>query len=155
MSLKIKIISIGNNPSKSIQDILLKYTSRFDSHFKIELLEIKPEKKFKSVEQKKLQEAQKILKFIDNDFIVSLDENGSTWSSKDLSENLSKWMQNFPKITFVIGGADGLDKKIIEDSNLVWSISKLTLPHNLVKIILVEQLYRASTMLNNHPYHRE
>ena len=153
--MKIKIISIGNNPSKSIQDILLKYTSRFDDHFKIELLEIKPEKKFKSVEQKKLQEAQKILKFIDNDFIVSLDENGSPWSSKDLSENLSKWMQNFPKITFVIGGADGLDKKIIEDSNLVWSLSKLTLPHNLVKIILVEQLYRASTILNNHPYHRE
>ena len=153
--MKIKIISIGNNPSKSIQDILLKYTSRFDDHFKIELLEIKPEKKFKSVEQKKLQEAQKILKFIDNDFTVSLDENGSPWSSKDLSENLSKWMQSFPKVTFIIGGADGLDKKIIEDSNLVWSLSKLTLPHNLVKIILVEQLYRASTMLNNHPYHRE
>ena len=60
MSLKIKIISIGNSPSKSIQDILLKYTSRFDSHFKIELLEIKPEKKSKSIELKKLQEAQKI-----------------------------------------------------------------------------------------------
>jgi 23S rRNA (pseudouridine1915-N3)-methyltransferase len=134
---------------------LLKYTSRFDAHFKIELLEIKSEKNIKSIEQKKLQEAQKILKFIDNDFIVSLDENGSPWSSKDLSENLSKWMQNSPKVTFVIGGADGLYKKIIEDSNLVWSISKLTLPHNLVKIILVEQLYRASTMLNNHPYHRE
>ena len=96
-----------------------------------------------------------ILKFIDNDFTVSLDENGSPWSSKDLSENLSKWMQSFPKVTFIIGGADGLDKKIIEDSNLVWSLSKLTLPHNLVKIILVEQLYRASTILNNHPYHRE
>jgi 23S rRNA (pseudouridine1915-N3)-methyltransferase len=64
-------------------------------------------------------------------------------------------MQSFPKVTFIIGGADGLDKKIIEDSNLVWSLSKLTLPHNLVKIILVEQLYRASTILNNHPYHRE
>ena len=62
---------------------------------------------------------------------------------------------NLPKVTFIIGGADGLDKKIIEDSNLVWSLSKLTLPHNLVKIILVEQLYRASTILNNHPYHRE
>jgi len=64
-------------------------------------------------------------------------------------------MQNFPKVTFIIGGADGLDKKIIEDSNLVWSLSKLTLPHNLVKVIVVEQLYRASTILNNHPYHRE
>ena len=153
--MKIKIISIGNSPSKSIQDILLKYTSRFDSHFKIELLEIKSEKNIKSIEQKKLQEAQKILKFIDNDFTVSLDENGSPWSSKDLSENLSKWMQSFPKVTFIIGGADGLDKKIIENSNWTWSLSDLTLPHNLVKIIVVEQLYRASTILNNHPYHRE
>ena len=153
--MKIKIISIGNSPQKSTQDILLKYTSRFDDHFKIELLEIKSEKKFKSVGQKKLQEAQKILKFVGTDLIISLDENGSSCSSIDLSQKLSKWMQNFPKVTFIIGGADGLDKKIIENSNWVWSLSKLTLPHNLVKIILVEQLYRASTILNNHPYHRE
>ena len=153
--MKIKIISIGNSPQKSTQDILLKYTSRFDDHFKIELLEIKSEKYFKSVDQKKLKEAQKILKFVGTDFIISLDENGSSCSSIDLSEKLSKWMQNFPKVTFIIGGADGLDKKIIGNSNWVWSLSKLTLPHNLVKIILVEQLYRASTILNNHPYHRE
>ena len=153
--MKIKIISIGNNPPKSIQDILLKYISRFDDHFKIELLEIKPEKKIKSVEQKKLQEAQKILKFIDTDFLISLDENGSPCSSRGLSKKLSNWMQSFPKVTFIIGGADGLDKKIIQNSNWTWSLSDLTLPHNLVKIILVEQLYRASTILNNHPYHRE
>ena len=153
--MKIKIISIGNSPPKSIQEILLQYTSRFDDHFKIELLEIKPEKKIKSVEQKKLQEAQKILKFIDTDFLISLDENGSPCSSRGLSKKLSNWMQNFPKVTFVIGGADGLDKKIIENSNWTWSLSDLTLPHNLVKIILVEQLYRASTILNKHPYHRE
>jgi|TARA_B110000037_G_C17113174_1_gene502677 23S rRNA (pseudouridine1915-N3)-methyltransferase len=153
--LKIKIISIGNSSPKSIQDILFKYTSRFVDHFKIELLEIKSEKKFKSVEQKKLQEAQKILKLVGTDFIVSLDENGSSCSSIGLSEKLSNWMQNFPKVTFIIGGADGLDKKIIEKSNWVWSLSELTLPHNLVKVILVEQIYRASTILNNHPYHRE
>ena len=141
--MKIKIISIGNSSPKSIQDILFKYTSRFVDHFKIELLEIKSEKKFKSVEQKKLQEAQKILKLVGTDFIVSLDENGSSCSSIGLSEKLSNWMQNFPKVTFIIGGADGLDKKIIEKSNWVWSLSELTLPHNLVKVILVEQIYRA------------
>ncbi len=153
--MKIKIISVGNSPPKSIQDILLKYTSRFDNYFKIEILEIKSEKNFKSVGQKKMQEAQKILKFIGTDFIISLDESGSPCSSINLSAKLSNWMQNFPNVTFIIGGADGLDKKIIEKSDWVWSLSKLTLPHNLVKIILVEQLYRASTILNNHPYHRE
>lgn len=153
--MKIKIISIGNRTPKSIQDILYKYTSRFDNYFKIELLEIKSEKNFQSIEQKKLQEAKKILKLINNDFIVSLDENGSSCSSKALSKNLSNWIQNFPKVVFIIGGADGLDKKIINISNWTWSLSELTLPHNLVKIILVEQLYRASSILNNHPYHRE
>ena len=117
--MKIKIISIGNNPPKWVQEILTKYISRFDDHFKFELIEIKSEKKFKSVEQKKIQETLKIFKFIDTDFIVSLDENGASCSSKDFSKKLSNWMQNFPKVTFIIGGADGLDKRIIEKSNWV------------------------------------
>ena len=153
--MKIKIISIGNNPPKWVQEILIKYISRFDGHFKIELIELKSEKNFKSIEQKKMQETNKIFKFIDNDFIISLDENGSSCSSIDLSKKLSDWLQNFPKVTFIIGGADGLDMKILEKSNWVWSLSDLTLPHNIVKIILIEQLYRASSILNNHPYHRE
>ena len=153
--MKIKIISIGNNPPKWVQDILVKYTSRFDAHFKIELIEIKSEKNFKSLEYKKKQEAEKILKFIDSDFIISLDEHGSSCTSKSISKKLSNWMQNFPKLAFVIGGADGLDNTILEYSSWVWSLSSLTLPHNLAKVILVEQLYRASTILNNHPYHRE
>jgi 23S rRNA (pseudouridine1915-N3)-methyltransferase len=153
--LKIKIISIGNNPPKWAKDILLQYTSRFDDHLRIELIEIKSEKNIKPIKQKKAEEAQKILKLIGKEFIISLDENGSNCSSKSLSKKLSNWMQNFPKITFIIGGADGLDNIIIKNSNWVWSLSNLTLPHNLVKVILVEQLYRASTILNNHPYHRE
>ena len=153
--MKIKIISIGNNPPKWVQDILVKYTSRFDVHFKIEFIEIKSEKNFKSLGHKKLQEAEKILKFIGSDFIISLDEHGSSCTSKSISKKLSNWMQNFPKLAFVIGGADGLDNTILEYSSWVWSLSSLTLPHNLAKVILVEQLYRASTILNNHPYHRE
>ena len=153
--MKIKIISIGNNPPSWVQDIVLQYTSRFNDNFKIELIEIKSDKNSKPMKQKKLDEAQKILKFIDNDFIIALDENGSPCSSKELKKKLSNWMQNIPKLTFVIGGANGLDNTIIKNSNWVWSLSMLTLPHNFAKVILVEQLYRASTILNSHPYHRE
>lgn len=153
--MRIKIISIANNPPKWAKDFLVQYTSRFDDHLKIELLEIKPDKNQKSVVQKKIQEAQKILKFIDGNFIIALDEKGSSCSSKALSKKLSTWMENFPKVTFIIGGADGLDKIITEKSNWVWSLSDLTLPHNMAKLILVEQLYRASKILTNHPYHRE
>ena len=153
--MKIKIISIGNNPPKWIQDILVEYTSRLDNCFKIEFIEIKSEKNFKSVEQKKLQEAIKILKFIDNDFIISLDENGLSCSSKSISEKLSNWLQNFPKVTFIIGGADGLDKSILANANFIFSLSEMTFPHQLVKLLLSEQLYRSSAILRNHPYHRE
>ena len=153
--MKIKIISIGNNPPKWAKDILLQYTSRFDDHLRIELIEIRSEKSIKPIKQKKIEEAQKILKYLNNDYVISLDERGSTCSSITLSKKLSNWMQNFPKLAFIIGGADGLDNTIIENSNWVWSLSSLTLPHNLAKVILVEQLYRASTILNNHPYHRE
>ena len=153
--MKIKIISIGNNPPKWSKDILLQFTSKFEDHFNIELIKIKSKKSIKPIKQKKIEEAQKILKFINNDYVISLDERGTTCSSIALSKKLSNWMQNFPKLAFIIGGADGLDNTIIENSNWVWSLSSLTLPHNLAKVILVEQLYRASTILNNHPYHRE
>ena len=153
--MKIKIISVGNTSPKWVKDEIVKYISMLDDCFKVELIDIKSNKNQKSIEQKKLQEAKKITKFINDDFIISLDESGALCTSKNLSKNLYNWMQNFSKITFIIGGADGLDKEILKNSNWVWSLSKLTFPHNLVKIILLEQLYRGSTILNKHPYHRE
>ena len=153
--MKIKIISVGNAPPKWVKDGITKYISMLDDCFKVELIDIKSNKNQKSIEQKKLQEAKKITKFINDDFVISLDESGALCTSKNLSKNLYNWMQNFSKITFIIGGADGLDKEILKNSNWVWSLSKLTFPHNLVKIILLEQLYRGSTILNKHPYHRE
>tara|TARA_B100001769_G_scaffold244586_1_gene213820 strand:- start:875 stop:1336 length:462 start_codon:yes stop_codon:yes gene_type:complete len=153
--LKIKIISVGNTSPKWVKDEIVKYISMLDDCFKVELIDIKSNKNQKSIEQKKLQEAKKITKFINDDFVISLDESGALCTSKNLSKNLYNWMQNFSKITFIIGGADGLDKEILKNSNWVWSLSKLTFPHNLVKIILLEQLYRGSTILNKHPYHRE
>ena len=153
--MKIKIISVGNTSPKWVKDEIVKYISMLDDCFKVELIDIKSNKNQKSIEQKKLQEAKKITKFINDDFVISLDESGALCTSKNLSKNLYNWMQNFSKITFIIGGADGLDKEILKNSNWVWSLSKLTFPHNLVKIILLEQLYRASTILNKHPYHRE
>ena len=153
--MKIKIISVGNTSPKWVKDEIVKYISMLDNCFKVELIDIKSNKNQKSIEQKKLQEAKKITKFINDDFVISLDESGALCTSKNLSKNLYNWMQNFSKITFIIGGADGLDKEILKNSNWVWSLSKLTFPHNLVKIILLEQLYRGSTILNKHPYHRE
>jgi 23S rRNA (pseudouridine1915-N3)-methyltransferase len=85
---------------------------------------------------------------------VALDERGQQWSSTKLAEQLDRWRHETSDIAFMIGGADGLDGDCIGSAQCVWSLSALTLPHALVRIVLVEQLYRAWSILNGHPYHR-
>lgn len=153
--MKIKIISIGNKPPQWVKDAIKSYSDRVENHFKIDWVEIKPEKNFSSIKKKKELEAKKILAQINNDFIICLDENGVDCSSIKLSKNLSLWVQTYPSISFIIGGADGLSDEIFKRANWKWSLSKMTLPHHLVKIILIEQIFRATSILNNHPYHRE
>ena len=98
--------------------------------------------KDKNIKIKKELESHNILSKIDsNAFIVSLDEKGQTFSSVELSQQVEKIMLNHSNINFIIGGADGLDQGILEKSNLVMSLSYLTLPHQLVKVFLIEQIY--------------
>ena len=87
--------------------------------------------------------------------IFALDERGVSLTSLNFSTKLNNWLQNFPTIIFVIGGADGIDKNLLDESLENISLSKMTLPHQTVKLILIEQLFRAFAILSNHPYHRE
>ncbi|MDC0422931.1 23S rRNA (pseudouridine(1915)-N(3))-methyltransferase RlmH [Methylophilaceae bacterium] len=153
--MKIKIVSIGNKPPKWISQSLIDYTSRMKHHCSLEWVEIKSETKFDSIVQKKKQEANKILHHTKNTYLITLDEDGHHYSSKEFSKKMSSWIENFSSITFVIGGADGLDLSLINSSSANLSLSKMTLPHHLVKIFLAEQIYRSLSILNNHPYHRE
>ena len=83
-----------------------------------------------------------------------LDERGTEWSSEQLSRRLSAWLSDGRDICFVIGGPDGLSDNCRRRADQRWSLSRLTLPHGLARILFVEQLYRASSMLEGHPYHR-
>jgi len=121
----------------------------------VEWIEIKPEKKFDSIAQKKKQEASNLLNYTNDTYLIALDENGHNYSSKEFSEKILSWIENFPSITFVIGGADGLDSSVTNSSSATLSLSRMTLPHHLVKIFLAEQIYRSLLIINNHPYHRE
>lgn len=85
---------------------------------------------------------------------VALEVNGSRWSTRELARHLEEWMAAGPTV-FLIGGPDGLGARCREQSPVHWSLSPLTLPHPLVRVILVEQLYRAWSLLQGHPYHRE
>lgn len=86
---------------------------------------------------------------------VVLDERGRGLSTRGLTEQLGRWRDEGRDLAFVIGGADGLAARIRQGAGLLWSLSPLTLPHGLVRVILAEQLYRASSLLAGHPYHRD
>ena len=153
--LKIKIISIGNKIEKNVDTLIDSYTKKCSHFFHLEWVQLKSEKRFDSVAKKKVLEAEKIIPQIGSSLLVALDEKGEMLTSKNFTFKISQWSQNFSCITFVIGGADGLDKSILKLANVTLSLSNMTLPHPLVKIFIAEQLYRASSILNNHPYHRE
>ncbi|MEY5020758.1 MAG: Ribosomal large subunit methyltransferase [Pseudomonadota bacterium] len=153
--MKIKIISIGNKMPAWINEAFDSYMSKLDRDFTIQLIEIKPQKKFDSIEQKKLSEAEKILSHVDKEFLIVLDEKGLQFSSQELAQKLKHWSEHFKHITFVIGGADGIHEDILHKANLTWSLSRSTFPHAFVRVLITEQLYRAHSILENHPYHRE
>lgn len=153
--MKIKIISIGNKPPQWVSESITTYTTRIERQCSLEWIEIKSETKFNSISQKKKQEASKLLNYTRDTYLITLEENGALYSSKEFSEKMSNWIESFSLITFIIGGADGLDSSITNKSSTSLSLSRMTLPHHLVKIFLAEQLYRSFSILNNHPYHRE
>jgi 23S rRNA (pseudouridine1915-N3)-methyltransferase len=86
---------------------------------------------------------------------VVLDEHGRSFPTRTLADHLKRWRNDGRDIAFIIGGADGLDDTIKSGADLLWSLSPLTLPHGLVRVVLAEQLYRAASLLAGHPYHRE
>jgi 23S rRNA (pseudouridine1915-N3)-methyltransferase len=153
--LKIKIISVGNKLDIWLQEGIKNYLNKFPKYTKIEWIEIKPEKKFSSIENKKREEAIRIKIHIKGSPYICLDEHGASLTSLNFSNKLNNWLQHFPTIIFVIGGADGIEKNLLDGSLENISLSKMTLPHQTVKLILIEQLFRAIAILSNHPYHRE
>ena len=103
--------------------------------------------------------AKRILEAVGRDYLIALDERGNEVTTLELAERFSAWLAgsttNGRDIALVIGGADGLHSSIKQKADWLWGLSKLTLPHAMVRIILAEQLYRAYSVTQNHPYHRE
>lgn len=152
----IKIISIGSPPSSSVNSLIDEYTSRVNTFTKIEWVNHQIKSKEKNIILKKELEAKKILSSINkNSFVIALDENGQSYNSCTFSNFLEQTMMHQSEIIFLIGGADGLSKDILEKCSKVISLSNLTFPHQLVKVLIIEQIYRGFSIINNLPYHRE
>ena len=134
------------------------YTKRMPREAKIELIEIKPEPRTtgKSIPQIMEAEAQRIRAALPNDALrIALDERGTHWTTKQLAQHMQEWMGGGRDVAFIIGGADGLHESIRSNANQLLALSSMVLPHGLVRVLLAEQLYRAHSLLHNHPYHRE
>lgn len=134
------------------------YVRRMPREMPIELIELKPEarRSGRTTEQILEAESQRILPVLPSDSkVVVLDEHGSLWSTEDLATTLKNALPQGTDLCFVIGSADGLHPNVKQRATVIVSLSRMTLPHAMVRAILMEQLYRAAMMLKGHPYHRE
>ena len=138
------------------------YARRMPRELPLSLIELKPEPRTASTHAGRAldrlvgTEGRRISAAIpERSLRIALDERGRAWSTRELAKRLAEWQMEGRDGAFLIGGADGLPEEVKREADAVWSLSALTLPHALVRIILAEQLYRASSILRNHPYHRD
>jgi 23S rRNA (pseudouridine1915-N3)-methyltransferase len=155
--MNIHLIAVGNKMPDWVKKGFEEYAHRMPPHCRIVLKEIAPEKGGKNVNAETLQikEAEKIRQALPpRCHIVALDGLGKIWSTEKLSERMEDWMMGGSDVALIIGGADGLTREFIKQVDEHWSLSNLTFPHPMVRVIVAEQLYRAWTITENHPYHR-
>jgi len=147
--MSIKIISVGNKSSPEVQAIITDYTRRLPRNISVTWLTLKHADG--DAKSSKQQESENILRAINSkDFVVLLDETGKQFTSEEFSKILSTENSD---IVLIIGGAYGVNESVFNRAQIVWSLSKLVFPHQLVRVILSEQIYRAYTISINHPYH--
>lgn len=156
--MRIRIITVTHKTPPWITTGCKEYLKRLQSNCTIELIDIPAEKRTAHADMQKLltREGKKILDVINpQHLIVALDIKGRCWSTEELAQRLKSWQDDRQtNIDFVIGGPDGLSAECLQRSKIKWSLSNLTFPHALVRVILLEQIYRGFCILNQHPYHR-
>jgi len=149
----IKIICVGKIKEKYFIDAINEYLKRLSKFTKIDLIEVKDEDF--DVSKTLLKEKESISKYIeDKDYVITLEIEGEELDSISLSKKIDNIQLNNPNITFIIGGSYGLHEEIKKRSNYKLSFSKLTFPHQLFRVILLEQLYRTYKIINNETYHK-
>jgi|TARA_B110000305_G_C19459873_1_gene653502 23S rRNA (pseudouridine1915-N3)-methyltransferase len=156
--MKIKLLVVGKTSGSFLVPLISDYVKRINRFVNFEIIEINniKLKKVNSLEIQK-REGVKILDKIDKkDQVFILDEKGKSYNSIDFSKFIENKIVNSSKnIIFIIGGAYGFSEKIYSRSNSIISLSKMTFSHQIIRLFMVEQLYRALTIINNHPYHNE
>lgn len=149
--MPIKIIAVGKKHEAWVLEGINRYQERLKKPFDVEwvLLPHSPSSGLQAREE----ESERVLSRLGSDTVILLDERGDIWPSEELSSRLNDSFSSSRSVTFIIGGAYGVDELVRARAEHVWSLSKLVFPHQLVRLILVEQLYRAQAITSGHPYH--
>jgi 23S rRNA (pseudouridine1915-N3)-methyltransferase len=156
-SLIIRLIAVGNKMPDWIQQGYQEYAKRLPPGYTLQLVEIPPEKRTKQADIKRLteKEGEKILAALKpGHLVIALEVKGQPWTTPQLATALQTWHNDNRNVDLLVGGPDGLAASCLEKAELQWSLSPLTLPHPLVRVMIAEQLYRAWSIIQKHPYHR-
>lgn len=158
MPLKVKICAIGNKMPAWVNQGCQVYLDRMPRELQVSVNAVALVKRHKNAgaAQLKLREGKRLLeKLGPQDVVIAMEEKGDPWSTLELANKLNNWRHSGRDVALLVGGPDGLADSCRQRANAQWSLSSLTLPHALVRIIIAEQLYRAWSVLQGHPYHRE
>lgn len=155
--MRLTIIAIGEKMPGWVNEGCQEYSKRLQNAFTIKLLEITPAKRTKNTDPARAirDESAALLAAIPpHDKVIALDLRGEHWTTETLARKMSEWRMDGEPVSLLIGGPDGFDDSVLAKAHACWALSKLTLPHPLVRVVLYEQLYRAWSIINHHPYHR-
>lgn len=159
--MKITLITVGKIKEKYLKDAIAEYSKRLSRYCKLEIIEVTDEKTpdhaSESVEDAiRSKEAERIQKYIKEDaYIITLEIGGKQLASEELAEKIDKLgIQGVSHIIFIIGGSIGLGREVLSKSDYALSFSKMTFPHQLMRVILLEQIYRSYRIINGEPYHK-
>lgn len=156
--MRISIIAVGTKMPAWVSQGVEEYCRRLPRELNLQWREIPLARRVRDskAEQLREREGEQILKAVPNgDKIIALDVQGKRISTAGLADQLSAWQMSGDNYSLLVGGPDGLSPECLKRASARWSLSDLTLPHPLVRVLLAEQLYRAWTITVNHPYHRE
>ncbi len=155
--MKLRIVALGHKMPAWVTQAYGDYARRLPREFALDLVEIRPEARNRGRTTAQLlgSEANRIEAATRGFEVVALDQTGRPWTTLQFADALKRWREQAAAVAFVIGSADGLAERVKRDAGVTVSLSALTLPHGLVRVLLAEQIYRAFSVLQGHPYHRE
>ena len=155
--MRIHLIAVGTRMPSWVEEGYREFSKRMPRECSLQLIEIPLGKRSKSrtTEKARHEEGQSMLAAIPADcHVVALDVKGKSWSTEALASRLQDWMASGRELALLVGGPDGLSPECLARADQLWSLSSLTFPHALVRVIIAEQFYRAWTITTGHPYHR-